>query len=93
MEFKERIDRLLELYREGMYIPLELFGMFIMKTPQENLGELKELLPHDIWTPFAEWIDEYPLEGGFQIRSGPRLPIEKIIWLKEFIKNSSPPVE
>lgn len=85
MEFKDLIDRILKRYHEGVYIPLELFEMIIMKTPQENLGELKELLPHDIWTPFGE----YPLEGGIQIRSGPSPSIEKIIWLKEFIENKS----
>jgi len=83
MSWNDQINRILKWHDQGAYTRLELLPLLIKNTPQEHLGDLKSLLPVEIWLALVEWIHDYPLHGGIQIRDGESLPIEKIIWLKQ----------
>ncbi|MFT5525238.1 MAG: hypothetical protein ACI9HK_003205 [Pirellulaceae bacterium] len=83
------IRRLVKRHEQCVYTLRELLPLLVKRTPQENLADLKTCLPGEIWAPFVKWIQDYPLDGGIQIRDGEELPIEKIKWLKQATRAES----
>jgi hypothetical protein len=77
------INRLLEQHEQGVYTLRELFPRLVKNTPLDHLAYLEQCLPSEMWKNFVTWIQDYPLEGGVQIRCDESLPIDKITWLKE----------
>jgi len=82
MTSKDQIRRILTQHQQGIYTLLELLPHLVYITPKEDLGDLKSVLPGDLWKAFVEWVDDYPLEGGIMLSDAPPLSDEKIIWLK-----------
>ena len=79
----DEISRLIRRYQQGAYTLRELLPLVVKHTPHERLVELKGALPGEIWTTFVKWIQDYPLDGGIQIRDHEDLSIQKIKWLKQ----------
>lgn len=84
-----KTDRLLRLYREGVYTMRELFPLLVYRTPEGMEAELVKLIPMDVRGPFRNWLFDYPMEGGIKIRGTEGdLSIAVIAKLKELLGSS-----
>lgn len=86
MTINTKISRLIALYRSGVYTLREILPQLAIAISKDEACELINFLPEDIQASFAAWINEYPLEGGIQIRDTREIPIETIIELKSELK-------
>ena len=82
------IAQLIELHEGGVFTLRELLPLLVDRTSVEDLHLLRDL-PERIHRPFVEWVRDYPLEGGIQIRDEPNLSVEKLAWLKLNIVTSA----
>ena len=67
MSFEDQIDTVLERYQKGWFTLLEIFPLLVDKTPEENLGDLKIMLPEDVWISFVKWVNEYRWKEEFEL--------------------------
>jgi hypothetical protein len=82
----EAIHKIVEKHRQGVYTLREIFSLLVKNTNEQNVSGVVKALPSDIRGALQKWLNEYPLEGGIQIRDSAELPVSTIVILKKAIQ-------